>query len=149
MSHAVTRGCSRMMRTNKPILLVEDDEVDVLTVKRALRELKVANPLLVASNGEEALELLQDAAAKRPALILLDLNMPRMSGLEFLRQARSNGCAKGIPVVVLTTSRADQDVVRGFEHNVAGYMVKPVDYRKFVEVMQAIDLYWTLSELPA
>jgi len=138
-----------MMRTKKPILLVEDDDVDVLTVRRALRELKVANPLAVASNGEEALAVLQDAGAKRPALILLDLNMPRMSGLEFLRQARSDGCAKGIPVVVLTTSRQDQDVVRGFEYNVAGYMVKPVDYRKFVEVMQAIDLYWTLSELPA
>ena len=138
-----------MMRTNKPILLVEDDEVDVLTVRRALKELKVANPLSVASNGEEALEMLEDANAKRPALILLDLNMPRMSGLEFLRRVRSNGCARGIPIVVLTTSRQDQDVVHGFEYNVAGYMVKPVDYRKFVEVMQAIDLYWTLSELPA
>ena len=138
-----------MMRTNKPILLVEDDEVDVLTVRRAFRELKVANPLAVASNGEEALELLRESGAKRPALILLDLNMPRMSGLEFLRRARTNGCAKGIPIVVLTTSRQDQDVVRGFEYNVAGYMVKPVDYRKFVEVMEAIDLYWTLSELPA
>ncbi len=136
------------MRSKKPILLVEDDEVDVLTVQRALRELKVSNPLQVAGNGEEALEILRNPAALRPAIILLDLNMPRMNGLEFLRIARREGSVRGIPVVVLTTSRQDQDVVQGFELAVAGYMVKPVDYRKFVEVMKAIDLYWTLSELP-
>lgn len=136
------------MRDNKPILLVEDDEVDVLTVQRALRDLKVANPLRVAGNGEEALEILRDPDEARPAIVLLDLNMPRMNGLEFLRIARREGCVRGIPVVVLTTSRQDQDVVQGFDLAVAGYMVKPVDYRKFVEVMRAIDLYWTLSELP-
>ena len=137
------------MRTNKPILLVEDDEVDVLTVRRALKDLQVSNPLALAANGEEALEVLRHGEAQRPAIILLDLNMPRMSGLEFLRQARADGCANGIPIVVLTTSRQDQDIVEGFNYNVAGYMIKPVDYSKFVEVMQAIDLYWTLSELPA
>ena len=137
------------MRTKKPILLVEDDEIDVLTVRRALKELKIANQLSVAANGEEALALLKKNGATRPALILLDLNMPRMSGLEFLRQARADGCVRGIPVVVLTTSRQDQDIVQGFDYNVAGYMVKPVDYRQFLEVMKAIDQYWTLSELPA
>ncbi len=143
-------GCSKkVMRTNKPILLVEDDEVDVLTVKRALKDLNVSNPLAVASNGEEALTKLQDGRRQRPAIILLDLNMPRMSGLEFLRQVRADGSANGIPIVVLTTSRQDQDVVEGFNYNVAGYMIKPVDYTKFVEVMKAIDLYWSLSELPA
>jgi len=136
------------MRTNRPILLVEDDEVDVLTVQRALRDLKVSNPLQVAGNGEEALEVLHDEEQPRPAIILLDLNMPRMNGIEFLQVAREDGCADGIPIVVLTTSRQDQDILTGFELRVAGYMVKPVDYRKFVEVMKAIDLYWTLSELP-
>ena len=143
-------GCSKkVMRTNKPILLVEDDEVDVLTVRRALKDLNVSNPLEVAANGEEALARLGNGKGQRPAIILLDLNMPRMSGLEFLRQARADGIATGIPIVVLTTSRQDQDVVEGFNYNVAGYMIKPVDYTKFVEVMQAIDLYWSLSELPA
>ncbi len=137
------------MRTNKPILLVEDDEVDVLTVRRALKDLDVSSPLAVAANGEEALKLLRNGNSRRPAIILLDLNMPRMSGLEFLRQARAEGCAAGIPIVVLTTSREDRDVVEGFNYNVAGYMIKPVDYAKFVEVMKAIDSYWTLSELPA
>lgn len=136
------------MKGQRPILLVEDDEVDVLTVKRALRDLKVDNELVLASNGEEAIALLRDNERPRPALILLDLNMPRMNGFEFLRAARENDLIEGIPVVVLTTSRQDQDIFEGFKLNVAGYMVKPVDYRKFVEMMQAIDLYWTLSELP-
>ncbi len=142
------RRSKTVMRTNKPILLVEDDEVDVLTVRRALKDLDVSSPLAVAANGEEALKVLRNGSGPRPALILLDLNMPRMSGLEFLRHARAEGCANGIPIVVLTTSREDRDVVEGFNYNVAGYMIKPVDYQKFVEVMKAIDSYWTLSELP-
>ena len=137
------------MNTDRPLLLVEDDEVDVLTVRRALRDLEVENELLVASNGEEALELLRLRGKEpKPALILLDLNMPRMNGLEFLRQARSDSLVQGIPVVVLTTSRQDQDILEGFELAVSGYMVKPVDYRKFVEVMSTIDRYWSTSELP-
>ncbi|MEM7353359.1 MAG: response regulator [Acidobacteriota bacterium] len=142
------------MRTKKSILLVEDDEVDVLTVRRALRQLGVPNPLVVAANGEQALEILRQAAGERgsegerPALIFLDLNMPRMNGIEFLRQARAEGCAEGIPIIVLTTSRQQQDVIDGFQYNVAGYMIKPVEYEEFVEVMQAIDSYWTLSEMP-
>lgn len=135
------------MKGQRPILLVEDDEVDVLTVRRALRDLHVENELLLAGNGEEAIARLRSGAA-RPALILLDLNMPRMDGFEFLRAARESDLIAGIPVVVLTTSRQDRDIFEGFKLNVAGYMVKPVDYRKFVEMMQAIDLYWTLSELP-
>ncbi len=137
------------MRTKKPILLIEDDEVDVLLVRRVLKELKVSNPVTVAGNGEIALERLRDNELPRPALIFLDLNMPRMSGLEFLRQARAEGCADGIPVIVLTTSRQDQDVVEGFEYNVSGYMIKPVAYSEFVEVMKTIDRYWSMSELPA
>lgn len=137
------------MRSKKPILLVEDDEVDVLTVRRALRDLEIENELVVASNGEEALEVLRDPQNPVPCLILLDLNMPRMNGLEFLRIVRKENFARGVPVVVLTTSREDRDIVDGFELNVAGFMVKPVDYRKFVEVIHAIDLYWTLSELPS
>lgn len=136
------------MKGQRPILLVEDDEVDVLTVRRALRDLKVENDLILASDGEEALGFLRGGGGPRPALILLDLNMPRMNGFEFLRAAREGDLIEGIPVVVLTTSRQDQDIFEGFKLNVAGYMVKPVDYRKFVEMMQAIDLYWTLSELP-
>ena len=136
------------MRTERPLLLVEDDEVDVLTVRRALRELEVTNELVVAGDGEEALDYLRGAPEPRPALILLDLNMPRMNGLEFLRVARSEELLASTPVIVLTTSRQDQDIVEGFHLAVAGYMVKPVDYRKFLEMMLAIDQYWSMSELP-
>lgn len=136
------------MKKNLEIMLVEDDTVDVMTVKRALKDINVANHLIVASDGEEALTYLMDERNKRPGIILLDLNMPRMNGIEFLTAAKKNGALKNIPVVVLTTSREDQDKVDSFDLGVAGYMVKPVDYVQFVEVMKTINLYWTLSELP-
>ena len=89
------RGIPTLMKDNKPLLLVEDDEVDVMTVKRALRDLRVKNEVRVASNGEEALDILRESSETKPALILLDLNMPRMNGLEFLRVAREDGCIRG------------------------------------------------------
>ncbi len=136
------------MRNLKPVLLVEDDSVDVMTVKRALKELKMANELTRAADGEEALAYLQDEKNPKPCVILLDLNMPRMNGIEFLKVAKADPQLKCIPVVVLTTSRDDKDKVESFNLCVAGYIVKPVDYEKFVEAMRIIELYWTLSELP-
>jgi CheY-like chemotaxis protein len=136
------------MRTTKPILLVEDDQVDAMTVQRALKEIKVTNRLDIVGNGEEALTFLRDPGNEKPCIILLDLNMPRMNGIEFLRVAKQEPRLRRIPVVVLTTSREEQDKVDSFELGVAGYMVKPVGYQQFVETMKAIDLYWTLSELP-
>jgi len=136
------------MRTLKPVLLVEDDHVDAMTVKRAFSDLKVTNPLIHKLNGEEALEYLRGEGGQNPCIILLDLNMPKMNGIEFLKIAKADDELKKIPVVVLTTSKNDEDKVETFELSVAGYMVKPTDYRKFVETIRAIDLYWTLSELP-
>ncbi|MBC8508542.1 MAG: response regulator [Chloroflexi bacterium] len=136
------------MRSHISILLVEDDQVDVMTVKRALRELRVANPLHTAGNGEEALAFLRSPEHELPGIILLDLNMPRMNGIEFLRIAKQDDGLKKIPIVVLTTSAEEQDRVQSFKLGVAGYMLKPVDYRQFVDVVRTIDLYWTLSELP-
>jgi CheY-like chemotaxis protein len=135
------------VRNNKPILLVEDDRVDALTLKRALKELKVTNRLDHVTNGEEALAFLRTEKNEKPGIILLDLNMPRMNGIEFLKIAKQEAALKRIPVVVLTTSTEDQDKVNSFNWGVAGYMIKPVDYRQFVEVVKTIDLYWTLSEL--
>ena len=129
-------------------MLVEDDTVDVMTVKRALKDINITNHLIVASDGEGALSYLRDERNKRPGIILLDINMPRMNGIEFLAAAKKNGLLKSIPVVVLTTSREDQDKVDSFDLGVSGYMVKPVSYAQFVEVMKTINLYWTLSELP-
>ena len=133
---------------NKPILLVEDDQVDAMTVKRALKELHVTNPLVHVEHGEAALTYLRDAHADKPCIILLDLNMPVMNGIEFLEVAKHDAQLKRIPVVVLTTSEEQQDKVNSFNLGVAGYMAKPVDYRQFVEVMRSIDSYWTLSEMP-
>lgn len=137
-----------MKITNAPILLVEDDQVDVMTVKRALKEIHVTNPLVNLENGEEALKYLRDPQSIKPCIILLDLNMPIMNGIEFLQVAKHDARLKRIPVVVLTTSEEQQDKVNSFDLGVAGYMAKPVDYRQFVEVMRTIDAYWTVSEVP-
>ncbi|MEM9553800.1 MAG: response regulator [Acidobacteriota bacterium] len=136
------------MRSHDTLLLIEDDEVDILTVRRALRELGSNCTLLVAKDGLEALDILRDSTMPRPSLVLLDLNMPRMNGLEMLRAARDEELLTTTPVVVLTTSAHERDVVEGFNLAISGYMVKPVDFRKFVEVFRVIDSYWTLSELP-
>lgn len=136
------------MRSEKPMLLVEDDAIDRMTVERALKEIRVTNRLDMVGNGEEALEFLRDSGREKPGIILLDLNMPRMNGIEFLKVVKADEELRRIPVIVLTTSKDEQDRVDSFNLGVAGYMVKPVDYMQFVEVVKAIDLYWTLSELP-
>ena len=137
------------MRSSKPILLIEDDNVDVMTVERVLRDLKIENQLISTSNGEQALEYLKTNDNKKPCVILLDLNMPKMNGTEFLKIVKTDEALKKIPVVVLTTSSQQEDVVESFKLGAAGYMVKSVDYGKFVETIRTINLYWTLSELPS
>lgn len=134
------------MRDSRPILLVEDDTVDAMAVRRATKDLKVSNPLITVGDGEQALDFLRDPSNDAPCLILLDINMPKMNGIEFLREAKSDPKLKRIPVVVFTTSKEDQDKVDSFDLGVAGYMVKPADYLKFLEVIRAVDVYWALSE---
>jgi CheY-like chemotaxis protein len=136
------------MRNSKPVLLVEDDSIDAMTVKRAFKDLKVQNPLVHAVNGEEALDYLRDEGNEKPCVILLDLNMPKMNGIDFLKVVKDDDVLKKIPVVVLTTSTEETDVVESFELSVGGYIVKPVDYKKFVEAIRTVELYWTLSRLP-
>ncbi len=137
------------MHNLQPILLVEDDAVDAMTVVRAMRELNVGNSLAHVLNGEEALDYLRNNANAKPCVILLDLNMPRMSGNEFLRIVKTDPHLRCIPVVVLTTSKADQDKFECFDHSVAGFIVKPSDYVSFVRAMKVLDLYWTLNALPS
>jgi len=136
------------MRNTKPVLLVEDDNIDAMTVKRAFNDLKVANQLVHRVNGEEALGYLRDQDNPTPCVVLLDLNMPRMNGVEFLKVTKADVTLKKIPVVVLTTSSEERDIVESFRLSVAGYIVKPVDYKNFVDAIRTVDLYWTLSELP-
>jgi len=136
------------MNNNKPILLVEDDLIDSMTVKRALKEIKIANEIILSENGEEALETL-NTIQMLPCIILLDLNMPKMSGLEFLAIIKNDSRFKMIPVIVLTTSKQEKDKIDSYKHSIAGYIAKPVDYMQFVEALRVINLYWTLSELPS
>ena len=134
------------------ILLVEDDEVDVMNVKRAFKKNNITSPLYVAPNGLEALLILRGEGKlhipKERRLILLDLNMPKMNGIEFLRELRADPEIKHIPVVVLTTSNEDRDKVEAYNLNVAGYILKPVTFSNFIEVTATLDKYWNLSEMP-
>jgi CheY-like chemotaxis protein len=131
------------------ILLVEDDEVDVMNVRRAFEKNHIANPLFVAGNGLEALELLRGGSIPRERrIVLLDLNMPRMNGIEFLRELRADASLRSTTVVVLTTSNDERDKVDAYDLNVAGYLLKPVTFSNFCEVMAALNRYWALVELP-
>ena len=131
------------------ILLVDDDEVDVMTVRRAFKKANIANQLYVASDGIEALALLRtDGIPASRRLVLLDLNMPRMSGIEFLREVRGDPALQALTVVVLTTSNEDRDRVDAYQLNVAGYLLKPVTFAAFADVMATLNKYWTLMEMP-
>lgn len=131
------------------ILLVDDDEVDVMTVKRAFARANISNPIFVATNGLEALEMLRkDAMPAKRRLILLDINMPKMNGIEFLRELRADPELQHATVVALTTSNADRDRLEAYKMNVAGYLLKPVTFQQFAEVMATINKYWALMEMP-
>lgn len=131
------------------ILLVEDDEVDVMNVERAFKKNHISNPLFVAGNGLEALERLRSGVVPRERrIVLLDLNMPKMNGIEFLRELRKDAELRHTTVVVLTTSNAERDKIDAYNLNVAGYLLKPVTFNNFCEVMAALNKYWTLVEMP-
>lgn len=131
------------------ILLVEDDEVDVMNVRRAFEKAHIANPIYVAGNGVEALEMLRGGVIpSHRRLVLLDLNMPRMNGIEFLRELRADPELASTPVVVLTTSTMDSDKFNAYNLNIAGYLVKPVTFAAFCDLMITLNKYWTLVELP-
>lgn len=135
------------------ILLVEDDEVDVMNVKRAFKKNNVLNPLFVANNGLEALDMLrgknlETAITPLPRIILLDLNMPKMGGIEFLRELRKDDRLKNISVFVMTTSNEDSDKVNAYNLNVAGYILKPLSMESFIHAVSTLNNYWQLCEYP-
>jgi len=144
MTNAANLGDDRVLH----ILLVEDDEVDVKNVQRAFKRNNMSNPLHVAANGLEALEMLRAGKIPRRRLVLLDLNMPKMNGIEFLQAIRNDPEFANLTVVVLTTSNDDRDRLAAYEHHVAGYLLKPVTFPSFVELMATLNKYWTLVELP-
>ena len=131
------------------ILLVEDDQVDVMNVKRAFEKNKILNPLYVAVNGLEALQMLRDGSVPaQRRLVLLDLNMPAMGGIEFLRELRADPKLRLTPVVVLTTSGDEKDRLDAYDFHVAGYLRKPVEFPNFMELTAALNKYWTLVDMP-
>jgi CheY-like chemotaxis protein len=135
------------------ILLVEDDPGDVLMTREALEDSKVANRLHVVNNGEEALAFLRHEGdyrdSPRPDLILLDLNLPRVDGREVLSTVKGDPDLRRIPVVVLTTSDAEEDVLRSYDLHANAYVTKPVDFDQFVEVVRQIDeFYISVVKLP-
>jgi len=134
------------------ILLVEDNQADVVLTKRALKSGKVLHHLHVATDGEAALAFLHDVEygkAPRPDLVLLDLNLPKVNGREVLEKIKSNEALASIPVVILTTSKADEDVMRAYELHANSFITKPVDWPQFMNVIRHIEEYWfTLVKLP-
>jgi len=136
------------MKDSIPILLVDDDNIDVIMFKRALEDLKITNPLIHLADCKEALEYLKNEDNEKPWVVLADLNTPQMSGLECLMAAKTNDALKQIIVVILSGSDDQEDIAESFRLGAAGYMVKPSDYKKLVEMIRAIHAYWTLSELP-
>jgi len=134
------------------ILLIEDDEVDVMNVKRAFQKNNLNNPIQHAGNGIEALDLLRgqngQTQIELPRIILLDLNMPRMGGIEFLHELRKDELLKNISVFVMTTSNEDKDKVDAYNLNVAGYILKPLSMENFVSAVSILKNYWILCEYP-
>lgn len=130
------------------IVIVDDDEIDVMNVKRAFEKANIASDVFVASDGVEGLELLRSGSVpKQRRMVLLDINMPRMNGLEFLRELRADPSLSATPVVVFTTSNDERDVSEAYRLHVAGYMLKPVSFDSAIELMRAVDSYWSHVEL--
>ncbi len=142
-----------MMNNNISILLVEDDEVDIMNVMRAFKKNHITNPMFLAGNGLEALAKLrgsdtEDKLNPMPKIILLDINMPKMNGIEFLKELRNDPELRSISVFVLTTSDEEKDRVAAYDMNVSGYILKPVEPDKFMEAVKTLNVFWSLIELP-
>jgi CheY-like chemotaxis protein len=137
------------------ILMAEDDEHDIVATKRAWKNYNMSNPLHIVNDGEECLDYLfrrgkyaEPGLSQRPGILLLDINMPRMDGLTTLRHIRESEEFRNLPVIMLTTSKAEEDRIRSYDLGANAYIVKPVGFEKFAEAIQTIRLFWQLTELP-
>jgi CheY-like chemotaxis protein len=141
-----------MKTTAVTILLVDDDKVDAKAVKRSFRDLKIANPVIEAQDGIAALEYLRGQNGRQkvpsPCLVLLDLNMPRMGGIEFLEEVRGDPALRSTLIFVMTTSAADEDRMRAYDKNVAGYVLKHSVGQNFLESISMLEHYWRVIEFP-
>ena len=137
------------------ILMAEDDEHDIVATKRAWKKHHIANPLYIVKDGEECLDFLhqrgkysEPGTAPRPGIVMLDIKMPKMDGLAVLKQIREDDELRHLPVIILTTSKAEEDRIRGYDLGVNAYIVKPVGFDSFSEAVKTISLFWQLVELP-
>jgi CheY-like chemotaxis protein len=139
-----------METVSRPILLIEDNPMDIDLTRRAFKRRKVINPLEVAHDGQEALDYIPrwEAGEPLPAVILLDINIPKVNGLDVLRELKSKPSSQKIPVIVLTSSSEDVDIEAAYQLGANSYIVKPVDFEKFFEVAAHIDLYWNVINIP-
>ena len=139
------------MNDTDPIVLVEDNEDDIVLTRRALTQNKIGNPLVIARDGAEAIELLlgENGSRVTPAVVLLDLKLPKVDGLSVLKRLREDPRTKLTPIVLLTSSKAEQDVLAGYELHANSYIQKPVDFDQFTEAIRQIGMYWLLlNEAP-
>ena len=144
------------MKSNGNILLVEDNQSDVELTRRAIQKSRIANELVVVDDGQKALDYLFGTGeyagrdiSVAPALVLLDLKLPKVPGLEVLRRIRTEENLKPLPVVILTTSSEKRDIAAGYNLNVNSYIRKPVDFEQFVECVKQLGLYWLVLNIPA
>ena len=133
------------------ILLVEDNPDDITICQRALKEAKIINKVYIVRDGQEALDFLkhegqykEPATSPIPGLILLDINLPKVNGLDVLKIIKEDALLKNIPVVVLTVSKRDEDILKGYNRGCNSFIQKPVDFDKFVQVVKEVSLYWGL-----
>lgn len=133
---------------NKPILLVEDNPDDIELTLRAFRKSNIANEVLVARDGEEALEMILGEKRVMPTVVLLDLKLPKIDGLEVLRRIRENEETKLLPVVILTSSREENDLINGYRGGANSYIRKPVDFERFIEAVKTLGVYWLILNEP-
>ncbi|MEC4089587.1 response regulator [Pseudoalteromonas rubra] len=130
------------------LFVVEDDDIDFMTIKRSFKKMKIVNPLVRAKDGQEALEQLEANMIRLPFIMLLDLQMPRLSGLELLAKLRHSAQLKDTVVFVLTTSADERDIFDSYQLNVAGYFVKDEVGKEFLEVLSLLDGYWRIVHMP-
>lgn len=139
------------MKTNSKdvtLLLVEDDDIDAMTIERGFLKQRIANLIVRAYDGIEALELLRSNKVSRPLIILLDLQMPRMGGIEFLKQLRADEALSDLVVFVLTTSKSEEDMLSSYKQHIAGYFIKGDSGEKFLDIVNVLDSYWKIVQLP-
>jgi CheY-like chemotaxis protein len=147
-----------MMKPKKPfvVLMAEDDEHDILATKRAWKKHHVANPLYIVNDGEACLEYLsrrgeysEPEKSPRPGILLLDIKMPKLDGLSVLKRIRETKDFRRLPVIILTTSKAEEDRLRSYDLGANAYIVKPVGFENFSQAVRTINLFWQLVELPS